>query len=180
MKKERNPFKLDVVSIRLVKDTPLCSGYPINTPEDAVLLIGEKLCEMDREVVCVINMRADNRPINCMFVSIGTVNSALVHPRELFKSAILSNAAKLLIVHNHPSGNLIPSKEDSILTDRMTKLCMYMEMPLIDHIIVGGDNTEFFSFKEKGILPNPKPVLMSDYHNIDFSKECVAERGKAR
>ena len=59
MKKERNPFKLDVVSIRLVKDTPLCSGYPINTPEDAVLLIGEKLCEMDREVVCVINMRAD-------------------------------------------------------------------------------------------------------------------------
>lgn len=55
--KEKNPFNLDVVSVRLVKDAPIMSGHPITKPEDAVLLLGKHLCEMDREVLCVINMK---------------------------------------------------------------------------------------------------------------------------
>jgi len=64
-----NPFELEVVSIRLVKDAPICSGHPITKPEDAVELVGKYLCEMDREVLCVINLKTDGTPINCNIVS---------------------------------------------------------------------------------------------------------------
>lgn len=119
---KKEPFQLDVVSIRLVKNAPLFSDRKITGPKDAVSLVGEMLCEMDREVVCVINLKSDGTPINCNFASMGAINQAVAEPRELFKSAILSNAAKMILVHNHPSGRLEPSKEDTIMTDRILKL----------------------------------------------------------
>lgn len=67
----------------------------------------------------MINLRTDGIPINCNFVSMGAVNETIAHPRELFKSSILSNATSMLIVHNHPSGNLQSSKFDTMMTDRM-------------------------------------------------------------
>ena len=165
MGNKKNPFKLDVVSIRLVKDAPLRSGRPINNPQAAVALVGEQLCEMDKEVVCVINLRSDCTPINCSIVSVGTVNESLVHPREILKSSILSNAASILILHNHPSGRLVPSQQDCMMTDRMIKMCEYMGIPLQDHIIVGGDNAQYFSFKEKGLVTNPTISLVADYQD---------------
>lgn len=176
----KKPFKLDVVSIRLVKDAPLRAEYPIRCPHDAVALIGEQLCEMDKEVVCVINLRTDCTPINCSIVSIGTVNESLVHPREMLKSSILSNATSMLIVHNHPSGRLAPSQQDCMMTDRMIKMCEYMGIPLQDHIIVAGDNSQFFSFREKGLMKNPVISLVADYHEIEFKSPLVAEEGRAR
>ena len=77
---------------------------------------------MDREVLCVINLKSDGTPINCNIVSIGAVNQSIAEPRELFEASILSNAAQMIIVHNHPSGSLEPSKIDIMLTDRMLKL----------------------------------------------------------
>ena len=85
--------KLDVVSIRLVKDAPIMSDKPIGNPIAAVELLGKQLCDMDREVLCVINLKANGVPINCNFVSMGAVDQTVAHPRELFKSAILSNAS---------------------------------------------------------------------------------------
>lgn len=79
----------------------------------------------------------------CAFASVGSLNEAMAHPRELFKSSILSNAASMMLIHCHPSGNVFPSKADTMMTDRMNKLCELMGIPLIDHIIVGGDNREF-------------------------------------
>lgn len=102
MKNQETPFQLDVVSIRLVKDAPIMSGHPIKHPEDAVALIGEHLCEMDREVVCVINLKTDGTPINCNIASIGAIDQTVVHPREILKSSILCNAAKIIMLHNHP------------------------------------------------------------------------------
>lgn len=180
MSKVTNPYKFDVVSIRLVKDAPLYSGHPIKKPLDAVTLVGEQLCEMDREVLCVINLCSDGKPINCSYVSVGTVNESMAHPREIFKSSILSNAASMIIVHNHPSGNLNPSKNDTMITDRMIKMCTYMGIPLEDHIIVGGDNASYFSFKEKNIMPTPKCMVSTDYKNIDFNLSLVVEEGRAR
>ena len=176
----KKPFKLDVVSIRLVKDAPLCSEHPIRTPQDAVGLVGEQLCEMDKEVMCVINLRSDGIPLNCSIVSIGTVNESLAHPREILKTSILSNATSMLIVHNHPSGQLVPSKQDCMMTDRMIKMCEYMGIPLQDHIIVAGDNSQFFSFREKGLMKNPVISLVADYHEIEFKSPLVAEEGRAR
>ncbi len=106
---KQEPFQLDVVSIRLVKNAPLFSDRKITGPKDAVSLVGEMLCEMDREVVCVINLKSDGTPINCNFASMGAINQAVAEPRELFKSAILSNAAKMILVHNHRGKGMLTS-----------------------------------------------------------------------
>lgn len=178
---KQEPFQLDVVSIRLVKNAPLFSDKKITNPQEAVSLVGETLCEMDREVVCVINLKSDGTPINCNFASMGAINQAVAEPRELFKSAILSNAAKMILLHNHPSGRLEPSKEDTIMTDRILKLSVLLGIPLDDHIIVGGDNSKYFSFREKEILPMPKISLTQDYRYLEFEERAlVAEPGRSR
>lgn len=178
--KKNNPYELEVVSIRLVKDAPIISDKPITMPEDAVELLGEYLCQMDREMMCVINLKADGTPINCNIASIGAVDSSIAHPRELFKSSILSNASKMILVHNHPSSSIKPSEMDTMLTDRMVNLGSMMGIPIIDHIIVGGDNSQFFSFKAGGIMPFPKNVLRTDYKKVEFQTATVAEKGRAR
>lgn len=133
----REPFQLDVVSVRLVRDAPIFSEQKIHRPEDALAVVGELLCEMDREMMCVINLKTDGTPINCNFASMGAINKTITEPRELYKSAILSNAAEMLLVHNHPSGNLEPSKDDIMLTGRILKLADLIGIPLLDHVIVG-------------------------------------------
>lgn len=167
--------KLEQVSVRLVKGHPLLSEKQIHNPKDAIDLIGEELCQMDREVLCVLNLHTDGRPINFSIVSIGTVNQSLAEPREIFKTSILSNAASMILIHNHPSGTLEPSKSDSITTDRMIRLCNLMGIEMLDHIIVGGDNSKYFSFREKEILPNVSNNLTDDYQKINFEERAVAE-----
>lgn len=163
-----NPFKLDMVSVRLVKDAPLYSETEIHNTQDAVKLLGEHLCDMDREVMCVINLKANGAPINCSFVSLGCLDEAIAHPREILKASILSNAASIIMLHNHPSGNLVPSKSDVALTSRMVQVCDLIGIPLLDHIIVGGDNSDYFSFNEKQILPVTQIKLETDYNEISF------------
>ena len=79
--------------------------------------------------------------------------------------------------HFHPSSNLEPSVEDSILIDRMVKLCDLVGVPLLDHVIVGGDNSYYFSFKEKDKLPasNLRYSLKNDYNDIEFTVPVAAE-----
>lgn len=171
----KNEFKLNMVSIRLVKDAPVYSDHRIVSPEAAVDVMGDLLCEMDREVVCVINLKSDSTPINCSIVSIGAINQTIAHPREMLKTSILANAANIILMHNHPSGTLEPSREDTMLTDRMIQVCNLIGIPLLDHIIVGGDNGKYFSFKEKGIMTNPMASYKVDYHAIEFEHSVVAE-----
>lgn len=143
-------FKLDVVSVRLVKEAPILSNTKIISPESAVEALGSIMSEIDREVVAVINLKSNGIPINVSFVSMGTINAALVEPRELLKASILSNASNVIMVHNHPSGDLKPSKQDISITNRMIDVFALMGMPLLDHVIVGGDNKAFYSLKQKG------------------------------
>lgn len=173
-------FKLDVVSIRLVKDAPIASEHPVTSPEDAIHLVGQTLCEMDREMVCVINLKKNGIPINCNFASIGALDYAMMHPRELLKSSILSNAAEIILVHNHPSGSLVPSKEDVTMTARMQKIMELMQIPLLDHIIVAGDNSRYFSFRDKGVVKNPKMYFETNYEYLDWNKSAIAERRDSR
>ena len=141
--------QLEMASIRLVKDAPIMSENEIHNPGDAVKLLGEYLCEMDREVLCIINVKTNGIPINCSICSIGVIDQTIAQPRELLKTAILSNAAGMIIMHNHPSGTLNPSKHDTMFTDQISKVCQMVGIPLLDHIIVGGDNSEYFSFANK-------------------------------
>lgn len=177
---EKNPFKLEVVSVRLVKDSPILSKKNLTKPEEVVAVLGDIMCEFDREVIGVVNLKSDLTPINVHFASVGAINEAMAHPRELLKASILSNAASIMLIHCHPSGQLLPSKADTMMTDRMNKICELIGIPLIDHVIVGGDNREFFSFKEKGVIKNPNIVLATDYKTLTLGTGFVAEKGKGR
>lgn len=167
--------QLEMVSVRLVKEAPIMSEKKINSPEDAVKLLGQYLCELDREVLCAINIKANGVPVNCSICSMGSVNITIAHPRELLKTAILSNAAALIIVHNHPSGDLKPSQEDVQVTDQMMQVCRLIDIPLLDHIIVGGDNRDYFSFKEKKLLPDKNLSFKTDIQELNLKDSAIAE-----
>lgn len=109
------------------------------------------LVDSDREKFVVACLDTKNQPVNISIVSIGSVNSTVVHPREVFKVAMLSNASKIICFHNHPSGNLKHSKEDETITDRLKECGEILGIELVDHIIVG-DNDEYFSFKENCLM----------------------------
>ena len=179
MKKDY-PFKLDVVSVRLVKDAPILSKNNLTNPKEVVATLGEVMSQFDREVVAVVNLKADLTPINVHFASVGTINQAITHPRELLKASILSNAASIIMIHCHPSGNLLPSREDTIITDRMNQICELMGINFIDHVIVAGDNREFFSFNEKGLVKNYKVSYETDYKALNIGTGFVAEKGVKR
>ena len=173
-------FKIDRVSIRLVKDAPLMSEKRISCAVDAIEVIGKDLCELDREVICVLNLKSNGHPINCHFASVGALNNTISHPRELLKSSILSNAAQIVLMHNHPSGTLTPSEDDVRMTDRMARVCDLVGIPLVDHVILGGDNKEYFSFREKSMLLFPSHKYETDYHNIELPETMVAEQDIVR
>jgi len=160
---ENNPYELKQVSIRLVDMPPLLSKEPMDGPQAAVRVMADTFRNLDREVFCIVNLRTDLKPINMNIISMGTLNSSLAHPREILKSSILSNAASIMLFHNHPTGNLTPSREDIELTDRMQQICTLIGIPVMDHIILGTGN-QYYSFKEKDILTIPK---LNVAHNID-------------
>ncbi len=98
-KKTDDPFQLDVVSVRLVKDAPIFSERPLNSPYEVVARMGEIMSEFDREVVCVVNLKSNLQPINVTYASMGALNEAMAHPREMLKASILSNAANVMLIH---------------------------------------------------------------------------------
>jgi len=142
---------LKVVSIRLVEEQTWYSKKVLTTPLEVVEMLCEKLSSYDRELFCVLNLSTKQQIINMNIVSMGMLNAALVHPRETFKSAILSNAAGIMLIHNHTSLICEPSKEDVQVTNRLEKCGHLLGIEVIDHIITGA-NHRFFSFREKGLL----------------------------
>ena len=169
---------LNQVAVRLIEEPPLYSDIPIKTPEDAIRVMGEWMKVLDREVVCVVNMQADLRPINMNIVSMGVLDQSMVHPREIFKSAILSNAHSMLMMHNHPSGSLEPSVEDIRITDRMEQVGMILGIPLADHVIVGR-GMEYYSFREKEILKMKEPVYAQNLDAINLQTDAPRKSGNA-
>ncbi len=109
-----------------------------------------KLRDLKKEIFMAVFLATNNKIIGDTIISEGTINSSAITPREVFHEAILSLAASIILIHNHPSGNIIPSKEDIFLTNKMVKTGHAMEIPIIDHIIIGGD--KYSSFLDTGLL----------------------------
>lgn len=169
------------MAVRLVKDREaVVSPFPLDSPIKIVSAMSEMMSRFDREVVGIINFKSDMTPINVHFASVGALNEAMAHPREIFKAAILSNAANMIMIHNHPSGNLSPSEPDIMMTDRMIMAGEIMGIPVLDHIIVGGEGNEYFSFREKKKQSIPKITLKNDYNALSFSKVCEETSEKAQ
>ena len=171
---KKEMHRLNQVAIRMVEMPPLFSEEPMNGPAAAVKVMADTFRDYDREVVAVVNLRADMRPININIASIGALDQSIAHPREILKSTILSNAAAIILVHNHPSGRLVPSVEDIGLTDRMNKICDLIGVKLVDHIIVGPGN-EFYSFQEKNQMPLASLKLTKNLEDIEMEGFRVAE-----
>ena len=166
--------KLEQVAIRMVEQPPLYSKEPMNNPDAAIRVMNGFLSQMDRELFCIVNLQADLTPINMNIVSVGSLNEALINPREIFKSAILSNAHSMMLIHNHPSGNLTPSTSDIQTTARMQELGELMGISLVDHIITGRDGN-YYSFRDKGEFPDSRIRFSTRVEDIDLTKGMVTE-----
>lgn len=175
-----NQKTLNKVSIRLVNDVPLVSESSLSTPEKAVEIVADYIKGMDREVLSVINLNAKLQPINFSIVSIGAVDQTLAVPRDVLKSAILSNAANMMVMHNHPSSNLTPSREDVKMTSRLIDICELVGIPLVDHIIVGPKNKDYFSMRLQDAVNFKSDIKYADkleFLNFKSSDNVkVAER----
>lgn len=122
----------------------------VNSPQDAAQLVLRELSLADKEHFMIIMLNTKHKVIAKKVVSIGHLNASLVHPREMFKEAIRRSSAALILVHNHPSGDLTPSREDLATTQRLYEGGKILGIDVIDHIIIG-DN-RYFSFREQGLL----------------------------
>lgn len=160
---EKQKKGLDLVSIRLKKDRTIKSGRIISTPEAAVEFIHEELANYDREAIVVLNLDVKGRPINASITSLGTLNCSMSHPREIFKTSILSNAASIILMHNHPSGDCTPSQEDIDMTERMYVCGQILGIEVLDHIVLGEER--FFSFRKNDLIVG-KSVNTTDMRKL--------------
>jgi DNA repair protein RadC len=122
----------------------------VKCPDDVASLMIPEMNSLDREHFKAILLNTKNRVIKIVTIAVGSLNAALVHPREIFKAAVVASAAGFIIVHNHPTGNPEPSREDGELTARFSRCGDLMGIDLIDHIIIGG--TRFVSMRERGLV----------------------------
>ena len=119
---------------------------PVRGPADVFRLLTEEARSWDRERFLSLLLDGRHRTIGLDEISVGTTTSALVHPREIFKSVILANACGFILIHNHPSGDPNPSQEDRDITARLKEAAALMGVPLLDHIVLG--DKSFFSFAD--------------------------------
>lgn len=122
----------------------------VNCPDDAAEYAMPRFRDEDREHFAVILMNIKNHILSMPVISIGSLTASVVHPREVFKAAIQQTAASMILVHNHPSGDPTPSREDIATTRRLVEAGKLMDIPVLDHIILG--NNKYISLKEKGVI----------------------------
>ena len=125
-------------------------NFKISSPKDVSTLLINEMSNFKQEVFKLILLNTKNIVIGTKEVFKGTLNSSIVHPREVFKEAIQRGSASIIVCHNHPSGDPNPSKEDINITLRLKECGKIMGIELLDHIIIG--NNKYVSLKEKGII----------------------------
>lgn len=123
---------------------------PVRSPEDVAQRYGPKLRHLQQEQFLVLCLNSANRIVRERMVTQGLLNSSLTHPREVFREAILENAASIILIHNHPSGNTEPSREDIAVTKQIVEAGRIIGIPVHDHIIIAGDHHT--SMMERGLM----------------------------
>ena len=158
MGRRPNDEKIEVVNIRMVKEPSLYSTEKIKSPEDVLRIIAKELATYDREVFAVLNLKSNGQPINLNICSMGTLDSSMVSPREVFFFFLLSNSAAFIAIHNHPSGNISPSQEDRDVTSRLLGCSELLGIKMLDHIVVAGESGAMYSFKNEGEMDHLRPI----------------------
>lgn len=122
----------------------------LSSPQAVVDLVKGRIAHLSREVFMVLQLNVKNDVISEEIVSQGTINSSIVHPREVFQNAIKNGAAAIIVTHNHPSGDPSPSDEDIQVTKRLQETGKIIGIPILDHVIIGKHDS--FSMKAHGML----------------------------
>lgn len=135
---------------RINKLNIIRSGKIISSPSDIASYIMKEMVVLKQEVLKLIMLDTKNNIIGIKDVFKGSLNTSIVHPREIFKEAIKKSSSSIIICHNHPSGDPTPSKEDINITIRLKECSKIMGIDLLDHLIIGKD--QYVSLKEKGII----------------------------
>ncbi len=134
----------------------LLEGCPrIVSSQCLVDSILEEVVQEKRELFGVVYLNTKNEPMAHEVISVGSLNASIVHPREIFRRAIVESAASVIIVHNHPSGDIAPSTEDRELTARLVKAGKLLGIEVLDHLIVNS-RREYYSFAGEGELEKMK------------------------
>ena len=187
MEKKDKTFELKQIEIRLkVKEgESLYSADPVNCPEAAVKLLADYMKDMDRECVYVLNFDNAMRPISFHLTSMGGSNYAPVDPANIFKSAMLTNASFIMVMHVHPSGSLKPSNADIQSTEKISLLGNFLHIPVRDHLIVAGGTGEYISLKAE--MPNifhdisdcsvAEPVQSEEQQTEHTTEQAATEKG---
>lgn len=144
-------YKIPIYKLSLLRDGSVAAERRIvgNSGESFQILNGY-FAHHDREEMVVMLLDAKHKVIGINTVSIGSLTMSIVHPRETFKAAIVSNCSAIILSHNHPSLDPTPSQEDRVLTKRLKECGDLLGIPVLDHIVVGGDR--YYSFADQGEL----------------------------
>jgi len=137
--------------LRLIR-TPVVgeSTFEVKSPAQIYNKYRAYSSGLDREHFEILHLDTRNKITSKEIISIGSLNQSIVHPREVFKSAILNNSASIILLHNHPSGDPKPSRQDIDVTKRLEDAGNILGITVIDHVIFG--ESGYISFKEEGIL----------------------------
>ena len=136
--------------ISVVREGRARYSEPLRLSADVFRFLERKAARWDREHFLMLALDGKNRVLGFEIVSIGTLTASLVHPREVYKAAILANAAAIVVAHNHPSGDPTPSAEDRAITQRLKQAGELLGITLLDHVILGHE--KYYSLADAGEL----------------------------
>lgn len=146
----RDTVRGHLVRVKLVRERSVTYERHVGRPQEAAAFAREVLRGRDRELFVCIHLSSKHDVLSAEVVAIGTLNATLVHPREVFKGAILANAAAVVLAHNHPSGHTEPSQEDLALTSQLLAAGDVLGVAVEDHVIIAGE--KWLSLRETTAL----------------------------
>ena len=157
-KSAESPYQLQLFSnfplytTRLVceKNFPFCERIQVSSPADVAGVLQEYFRDKDREEFLIVFLNTANVITGLSQISVGGLSASIVEPRQVFKVAILANAAAVILAHNHPSQNPEPSREDIRITRQLVEAGKIMGVPVHDHLILAGDT--YTSLAERGLM----------------------------
>ena len=144
-------YRLPRYRVTLVREGSVSnSNNHIRTPQDVMDVLSTEYDNAVVEMAQMLALDTKNKIIGIFTISTGSLNASIIHPRDIFQRAILSNAASVILAHNHPSGDPTPSSEDTELTKKLVDAGKILDIPILDHVVIG--EGKFVSLKERGII----------------------------
>ncbi len=138
--------------VRRVQATPFDSKQKIQSPDDIARHFIPRLRGAQKETFLIVMLDTANRIFRDVLISEGSLNASIVHPREVFRPAVAESAASLILLHNHPSGNPEPSREDIAITKQLFEAGKFIDISILDHLIIAGE--AFTSLAQRGLMPS--------------------------